>query len=230
MFKEERYMKKMILSPFFAPIFIIIYVGFCILLCIGSSADCLKAFTEGPMEIITYTGYALTAVVALMFYKDFKAPSLRVSYAMFLFLLACAVLREMGVQHWIPSKDTTAFKLRFFSNPDNPISEKILAGAILLTVVSIVIYLLVKYTPTLIKGFFKMHPICWTVASMGGITIVSKFADRFPSNYRKSVGESLDALTQGWIVLFEESSEATIPLMFAIGVIQWHLISHKKKK
>ena len=221
-------MRQIILNPLFAPFFILLYVGICAVICIGGSADCLKAFTSGPMEVITYTGYAITAVIALLFYKDFQTPSLRTPYIMFLTLLGCAVLREMGAQHWIPSKDTTAFKLRFFSNPDNPISEKLLAGAILLAVIGIVVYLLIKYTPTLFKGFFKFNPICWTVASMGGIAIVSKFADRFPGNYRKTTGEALDALTQGWIVLFEESGEATIPLMFAIAVIQWHLMQKKR--
>lgn len=217
-------MKKLLLHPLFASVFILLYVGIFALYCLGESADFIKGFTGGGMEIITYTGYTLSAVIVLWFAKDFNTTKLLPSYIAFLFLLGCAVLREMGVQHWIPSKDTTAFKIRFFTNPNNPIGEKILAGVILLTVISVVVWLLVKYTPTLIKEFFKFNPICWTVAAMGGIGIVTKFADRFPGNYRKAVGESLDPLVQSWIVLFEESGESTLPMLFAIAVIQWHLI------
>ncbi|MBR5130847.1 MAG: hypothetical protein IKV03_06465 [Alphaproteobacteria bacterium] len=220
-------MKKLLLHPLFASVFVLLYVGIFALYCFGETAAFIKGFTGGVMEIITYTGYTLSAVVVLAFAKDFNTKKLLPSYVAFLFLLGCAVLREMGVQHWIPSKDTTAFKIRFFTNPNNPIEEKILSAVILLTVISVVVWLLVKYTPTLIKGFLKFNPICWTIAAMGGVGIVTKFADRFPGNYRKAVGESLDPLAQSWIVLFEESGEATLPLLFAIAVIQWHFVKKK---
>ena len=221
-------MKKILLHPLFATVFVVMYVGIFALYCLGGSADFVKGFTSGGMEVITYTGYAISAIIVLAFAKDFNSKKLLPSYIAFLFLLGCAVLREMGVQHWIPSKDTTAFKIRFFTNPNNPIGEKIFAGVILLMVISVVVFLLVKYTPTVIKGFFKFNPICWTVAAMGGIGIVTKLADRFPGNYRKAVGESLDPFVQSWIVLFEESGEATLPLLFAIAVIQWHLMKKDK--
>lgn len=223
-------MRQFILHPLFAPAFIILYVLLAVLyILIGGATDTdfINAFTSGAMEYITYAGYAVTACIALWFIRDFQTPKLRLSYAMYLFLLACAVLREMGAQHWIPSKDSTAFKIRFFTNPNNPIGEKILAASILALVIGVVLYLLIKYTKPLMRGFFKFHPICWTVASLGGIAVVSKFIDRFPSNYYKAVGTKLEPLTHAWSVLIEESSEATIPLMFAIAVIQWHLSCKK---
>lgn len=221
-------MKTVILHPLFACAFIGVYIGLFMAFCLGMDATSINYVTDHITEITTYAGYAFSAVIVLMFARDFKTKEMLPSYVAFLFLLGCAVLREMGVQHWIPSRDTTAFKLRFFSNPDNPIGEKIFAGSLLLIVISVVVWLLVKYTPTLIKGFFKFNPICWTVATMGGIGIVTKFADRFPGNYRKAVGESLEPLTQAWIVLFEEVGEATLPLLFAVAVIQWHMIKNKK--
>lgn len=221
-------MKKLILHPLFAGLFILLYIGTFMSYCLGQSAIFIHNFTDTVTEITTYIGYAISAVIVLIFAKDFATKKLFPSYIAFLFLLGCAVLREMGVQHWIPSQDTTAFKLRFFTNPNNPLGEKLFAGCILLVVIGIVVWLLIKYTPTLIKGFFKFNPICWTIASMAGIGIVTKFADRFPGNYRKSVGESLEPLTQSWIVLFEEVGEATLPLLFAIAVIQWHFVKNKK--
>ena len=226
-------MRKLILSPLFAPAFILTYVGFFVFYIFASNANtdayAIKAFTSGSMEFITYFGYTLTAVIVLALISDFDTPKLHLPYAMFLFLLAMAVLREMGAQHWIASQDTTAFKLRFFTNPNNPIEEKLFSASILIFVIGIVVYLLIKYTKPLISGFFKFNPVCWSVASLGGIAIVSKTIDRFPGNYRKYTGESLEPLIQAWSVLLEETSEATIPLMFAIAVIQWHLLQKNKK-
>lgn len=214
------------MSPLLAPLFIILYIGlifgYCALSGAGQYADFIFHFTDTKMEFLTYSGYALTFLIVLFFYKDFDTPERKKSYLMFLFLTFCAVLREMGIQHWLPSKDTTAFKLRFFTNPDNPISEKLLSAFILITVLGVVLYLLIKYLPFLIKGFFKLNTVCWTVCSLGGIGVLCKIADRFPSNYWKSTGTQLDPETHAWIELFEESSEATLPLLFAMAVIQWH--------
>ncbi len=225
-------MRKLILSPLFAPAFILIYVGFFVFYIFATGAASntseINAFTGGAMEFITYFGYTLTAVIVLAFIGDFDTPKQHLPYAMYLFLLACAVLREMGAQHWIPSQDTTAFKLRFFTNPNNPLEEKLLSASILIFVIGIVLYLLIKYTKPVIHGFFKFNPICWSVASLGGIAVISKTIDRFPGNWRKYTGDSLEPLTQAWSVLLEETSEATIPLIFAIAVIQWHLMLQNK--
>lgn len=222
-------MKQIILHPLFSCVFVAVYISLLMAFCLGQDTAFINYFTDNITEVTTYAGYAVSAIIVLIFARDFNTKALRRSYVAFLFLLGCAALREMGVQHWIPSRDTTAFKLRFFSNPDNPIGEKIFAGLILLIVISVVVWLLIKYTPTLVKGFFKCNPICWTVATMGGIGIITKFADRFPGNYRKAVGESLEPFTQAWIVLFEEVGEATLPLLFAVAVIQWHFIRQNKK-
>ncbi|MGN1063371.1 MAG: hypothetical protein ACI4QM_03510, partial [Alphaproteobacteria bacterium] len=217
-------MSKIILSPLTAPIAIIFYIGLIFLYCalnVGAQpADFIFHFTENGMEVLTYSGYLVSFIIVLALYKDFQTSEFKGSYLLFLFLTFCAVLREMGVQHWIPSQDTTAFKLRFFTNPDNPIGEKLLSAFLLVTVAGVIIYLLVRYLPRLIKGFFAFNPICWTVCSLGGIGVLCKIADRFPSNYWKSTGEQLDINTHAWIELFEESSEATLPLLFAFAVIQ----------
>lgn len=220
-------MKKFFLSPFFAPIFVITYVGILCSFFIGKEEAVILGFTDFLMEIITFSGYALTFMIVLCFYKDFNTLEKRKNYGLFLFLLIAAVLREMGVQHWIPSKDTTAFKLRFFTNPDNPLSEKLLSAALLISVFSVIIYLLVKYLPSLIRGFFKMNTICWTICTLGGTGVVAKFADRFPSNYVKWAKEPLDPFIKGHFTLLEETSEAALPLLFAIAVVQAHYLAQK---
>ncbi|MBO7257987.1 MAG: hypothetical protein J6V11_03505, partial [Alphaproteobacteria bacterium] len=78
-------MKKLFLHPLFATVFIVMYVGIFALYCLGGSADFIKGFTSGGMEVITYTGYTLSAVIVLWFAKDFNATKLLPSYIAFLF-------------------------------------------------------------------------------------------------------------------------------------------------
>lgn len=223
-------MKKFVLNPLFAPFCVILYMGVFFLYCLNKTAQGIFDFVDGPFDVITYGGYLGGGLMILCFYKDYKTPFQKRSYFLFLFLLVCAVLREAGIQHWIPSQDSTAFKIRFFTNPANPIGEKILSLFILATVCGVVVYLLIKYVPAIIRGFFKLNPVYWTVCTFGGMGIISKFADRFPSNYWKSTGVQLDPMVHAWVELFEETGEATLPLLFALGVVQFHLMQKGYQK
>ena len=228
-YNELNSMKKIFLSPLFAPTFVLCYVGGLGLIYLQQSADDIMHFTGGLMEILTYVGYFVATGIFLLSAKDFKTPEQRCDYLLFFFLLICAVLRESGVQHWIPSKDTTAFKIRFFTNPNNPLSEKLLAAFLLLLVASVVGYLLIKYFPRLMRGFFHFEPVCWTVCTLGGTGVTAKFFDRFPGNYADMVGTKM---SENMIALFsfiEETSEGTLPLLAALALIQMHYLYRQKK-
>ena len=126
--------------------------------------------------------------------------------------------------------DTTAFKLPFFTNPNNPLHEKLIASYILLVVAIVVIYLLVRYLPILFKSFFRFNPIAWTVATLGGTGIVCKIADRFPGNYKKIMETPLDPSIHAYIELFEETTESALPLLFALALIQYHFSQKKSRQ
>ena len=72
----------------------------------------------------------------------------------FLFFAGAAFLREAGIQHWLTFTDSTAFKLRFFTNPNNPFSEKIIAFLCLLSISGLFIYTMFLYLIPSVKGFF----------------------------------------------------------------------------
>lgn len=128
------------------------------------------------------------------------------------------------------STDTTAFKLRFFTNSNNPIDEKIIAAFILITVLGIAAYLIVYYTPKIIKGFFKLNPLYWTICTLGGMGILAKVFDRIPGNYRKIVGHFMDQPPKAFFGLLEEISETTLPLLVAFAFIQFHLMKKAQKQ
>ena len=151
------------------------------------------------------------------------------SYFALLFLWLSALLREAGIQHWLTDHDTTAIKLRFFTNPNNPLSEKIVAAVLVVVVLGTAVWLLCRYMPGLFRGFFALNPLAWTVATFGGVGIVSQFADRFPSNYFKATGVRLDDTVIYWFKAMEESGEATLPLLFALGFIQYHLLREQNR-
>ncbi len=219
-------MKQIILNPLFAPACVLIYIGLFFVGQITADADAIFAFTSSATEVITYAAYALAGVVALFCLRDFRGKQL-LPFGLFVFLFICALLREMGAQHWLTKTDSTAFKIRFFTNPNNPLSEKIIAFAILAVVVTAVLYLLIRFVPGLVKGFFRLNPITWTVATLGGTMVMAKIADRLPGNYRKMMDMPMDPSVHAYIELLEESSESTLPLLFACALIQYHLSKRK---
>lgn len=219
-------MKKLLLNPFLAPLCVIVYVALFFGVQFNAGADAIFHFTDTTLDTITYAIYALTAVVVVWAARDFKGAQFN-HFILFVFLFICALLREMGVQHWLTKTDTTAFKLPFFTNPNNPLHEKLVAGYILLVVAAVVLYLLAHYLPFLIKSFFQFNPIAWTVCTLGGTGIVCKIADRFPSNYKKMMEMPMDPSVHAYIELFEETTESALPLLFALALIQYHF-SQKK--
>lgn len=222
-------MKKYILSSFFSPIVMVFFM-----LCLGGIAffSFVKGYTHffedwQFCDFLTYISYGFALLVMLVLYRDFDTPTLRRNYVMFFFLWLCALLREAGIQHWIPSKDTTAIKIRFFTNPENPLEEKIFTLVLLLVVLSIIVYLLIKYVPWIWKNFFKLNPIAWTLWCFFGALVVCKFADRFPSHFVKKTGNHLSPEVFFFFAWIEEGLEVMSPLLFIIALVQHHQMKRK---
>ncbi len=222
-------MKKIFLSPFFSPI------AFC--LCWGTLlAIVLIYFPEQKyqithdgeiIEILTNIGYMAMLASLLYFSKDYTDKI--TSWGIYLFLGIAAFLRESGIQHHLSKTDTTPFKSRFFLKPENPIGEKIVFGLLLLIIFGAIIYLMVKYTKHLITSFFKLNTVTWTIAVFCSVLVFSKFADRFPGNWRDAHNDvSLPkSHIEVWSLL-EESIEIFIPYLVIIALVQYHLIKNKE--
>ena len=150
------------------------------------------------------------------------------SWGIYLFLGMCAFLREAGIQHHLSKTDTTPFKSRFFLNPNNPWGEKIVFGLVLIVIFAAIIYLAVKYTKFLISSFFKLNTVTWSTAVLCTVLVCAKFADRFPSNWKKAHDNVPLPVNQfeTWALL-EEGSEMFLPYLVIVIMWQYHLLCKK---
>lgn len=226
-------MKKFATSPFFTPIIFpltwLVWVSFLFVM----SANNLPYLLEehGILEKTTNFAYIPLLLAYVFFAKFFLTGSRdkKIDFVLFVLLGIAAFLRELGIQHWLASKDSTAFKSRFFLNPENPLSEKIVAGLILLTLLIVIVYLAIKYSKHLVVSFFKLNPTTWSIATLCTVGIVGKFVDRFPSNYKKSTGVSLPEDIDVALEILEETSETFLPIIAAFILLQYWLIQKNRQ-
>jgi len=223
-------MKKLFLSPLFSSFFIV----FCLALYYGFSyffrlkLGPFDIEETGITELLTYVFYGLAGCVALVLWQDYMKTPRQGTYFTLIFLWLAALLREMGIQHWLAINDTTAIKINYFKNPAVPLYGKIIAALVIGIVVGAILYLLIKHLKTMIVGFFKYQTIYWTIASFGLLGLFTQLADRLPSKYVKATGIHLEEPTRFVLKIFEEGGESLLPLVFAIGLLQFHFILHKK--
>lgn len=218
-------MKKVFLSPFFAPVIFILcwFVLLAIVLIYFPDQKYQLTFDGQIIDVLTNIGYMFMLAALLYFSKDYTDKI--TSWGIYLFLGMAAYLREAGIQHHLSKTDTTPFKSRFFLKPENPIGEKIVFGILLLIIFGAVLYLLIKYAKHLIISFFKFNTVTWTIAVFCSVLVFSKFADRFPGNWRDAHNDV--SLPQSQIEiwsLLEESIEIFIPYLVVLALAQYHLL------
>lgn len=214
-------LKNYFTSPLIAPALVLAVLAFSFLGIAFNTAQVIDAILDGWFNTVTYCVYAFSFGIMISHLEPFQTKREKTHLSIFIFLFFAALLREMGIQHWLTTTDTTAFKLRFFTNPNNPVSEKIIAGILLLTTICCVIYLTYCYLPKIWKGFFKFHTLAWTAATLGGTGIVCKIADRMPSHL-SHMNLALSDLMKSYFELFEETTELCLPLLCALWFWQYH--------
>lgn len=226
----NKMIKKYLLSPLFTPIVTILSCSiFLNIIYIIFPYSVPRISEEGQLiDILTYSGYIVLLFSLILSFKNFKEKMF--DYCIYIFLAICALLREMGAQHWLTNTDSTAIKIKFFTNPNNPISEKIISGFVILIVLLSILYLIRKYTIYLIKNFFKMDIISWSVGTLIFWGLFGKFIDRFPSNFKKEHGEALMLVIKDNLSILEETSEIFLPITVIIILIQYNFIRKQLKK
>lgn len=223
-------LKKVFVSPLFTPLTYGVLWGIMLFIVLAFFPEQKFAITEdgAVIEHITHAGYVLMIAAFFIYLKDFKGSrQTLLSWAVFLFLGICAFLREAGIQHHLSKTDTTPFKSRFFLNENNPFSEKIIFGLVLLIVFGAMIYIAVKYTRHLVISFFKLNTVTWSIATLCTVLVFAKIADRFPANYRHSHDMPLTRSAIDLCSLLEESSEMFLPYLVIVILAQYHLLKNK---
>ncbi|MBR4932686.1 MAG: hypothetical protein IKZ02_06650 [Alphaproteobacteria bacterium] len=225
-------LNKIMQSPLYALLISISVIALSFISLTSLNASQIMATLDYELDIMTYCCYAFAFGIIVSHSSAFQTKQEKTHLILFLFLYFFAILREMGIQHWLAkvlgTTATTAFKLRFFSSPDNPLSAKIISGLILLSVIASLLYLLIFYAPKLIKGFFKYQTLSWTTATLAGIGIAGKIVDRLPSNLKKADIQLNDSVIS-FMKLFEESSEMCLPLICAVWFVQFSLIKNSNQ-
>ena len=122
-------MKKLLNYFFISPTAVLFIVLLSYTISFIFFSDNLISFTElwGPIDILTYICYFVLFYTLFLYRTDFQTKYEKNIWLIFCFFALAAFLREAGIQHWLTTTDTTAFKLRFFTDPNNPILEKIIA-------------------------------------------------------------------------------------------------------
>lgn len=154
---------------------------------------------------------------------DYATKTEKRNFALFCFFALSAFLREAGIQHWLASSDTTAFKIKFFTNPDNPLFEKVASALCLTAVGAAFVYTMFLYLSPAFRGLFKKYAGSWTIVTLLGCGALCKITDRIPSNLRKA-GFFLpkDGLAQGIIETAEETLETMLPVLAILALAQFH--------
>ena len=218
-------MKKLFLSPLFSIFFTII----CMALYYGISYVFRLKYGVfdiedlGITDALTNLFYGIAFGIVICLYTDFTTSAQKHTYGALLFLWFFTLLREMGLQHWLAVNDSTAIKIRYFTNPSVPLYAKTISILVILSVVLVISYLLWKHLKQMIIGFFKLVPMYWTIASFGALGLATQIADRFPAHYHKITGQGLQEPSRFALKILEEGGESILPLLFAVAFIQYHL-------
>lgn len=118
----------------------------------------------------------------------------------------------------------TPFKMRFLTNPNNPLADRLIVLACFIVVLGLFGATLLYFMRRLIVGLFKLHPVCWSMAFFGGSLILIQFADRMPAVLRKKHGVEMSDNLRALSTALEEGQELLLPLFVILAVMQAYFI------
>ena len=121
----------------------------------------------------------------------------------------------------------TPFKMRFLMGSGIPFGAKAVALAYFVLFFGVFAALLAYFFPRLVKGFFRLHPVAWTMCFFGGSGVMVQIFDRLPAWYRHAKGlpksDLADSFT-AFCTAFEEGGEMLIAAFALLAILQAHAI------
>ena len=124
----------------------------------------------------------------------------------------------------------TPFKMRFLTGRGIPLGAKAVALAYFTLFFGLFAAMLAYFFPRLVKGFFRLHPVAWTMCFFGGSGVMVQIFDRLPAWYRHAKGlpktEVADAFSS-FCTAFEEGGEMMIAAFALLAILQAHAIYSK---
>lgn len=122
----------------------------------------------------------------------------------------------------------TPFKMRFLTSSDVPVSAKLVSLAYFVLFFGVFAALLAYYSVKLVKGFFNLHPVSWSICFFGGSGVLVAVFDRLPAWYRHVKGLPKDEIVASsfgsFCTCFEEGMEMMIAVFALLAILQAHAI------
>lgn len=121
----------------------------------------------------------------------------------------------------------TPFKMRFLTGSGIPLRAKFVSASYFVLFFGVFAALLAYYSTKLVKGFFRLHPVAWSMAFFGLSGVMVQVCDRLPAWYRHAKGlpkSALDGTFTSFCTAFEEGGEMMIAAFALIAVLQAHAI------
>lgn len=118
----------------------------------------------------------------------------------------------------------TPFKMKFLTNPNNPLADRLVVAACFALVIALCGGTLLYYIRRLLKGLFKLHPVCWSMAFFGGTIILVQVVDRLPAILRHDAGIRISDRWHALTTALEEGQELMLPLLVILAILQAHFI------
>jgi hypothetical protein len=122
----------------------------------------------------------------------------------------------------------TPFKMRFLTRGGIPFGAKLVVVSYFVLFFGVFAAMLAYYFPKLVKGFFRLHPVAWSMAFFGISGVTVQVCDRLPAWYRHAKGiaksEILGSSFQSFCTAFEEGGEMMIAAFALVAILQAHAI------
>ena len=118
----------------------------------------------------------------------------------------------------------TPFKMKFLMNANNPLADRLVVAACFAVAIGLCGATLLYYLRRLLKGLFTFHPVCWSIAFLGGTSVMSQVFDRLPADLRHAFGIHLTASQHALTTVLEEGQELLLPLFIILATLQAHFI------
>lgn len=151
--------------------------------------------------------------------------------ANFSLLTFFAICRELdwhrllvSVSHLPGATTGTPFKMRFITNPHNPLSDRLIVAACFVVVIALCAGTLLFFLRRLLTGLFHLHPVCWSIGFLGGTIILIQIVDRLPAILRKDFGVRISDSLSALATTLEEGQELLLPLFIILAILQAHFI------
>ena len=155
----------------------------------------------------------------------------RLWFADFSLLTLFAICRELDWHKLLVEASSlpgathgTPFKLKFLTNAANPLSDRIIVVVCFALVFLLFGGTLCHFIRRLLTGLFKLHPVCWSIAFLGGTTLLSQLFDRLPAELRHRFDIHLTPSQHALATVLEEGQELLLPLFVMLAILQAHFL------